>query len=158
MPPAVASRGAAPLDAPHNSSPEHQHRYMDTITTNQQDLSNLSPEEAQRRRREWNRGPLEDLFPRIPQVALERVLDICIDKDFTYNLSQSKFWNARRYTSIVVANVRHFYTDYDKLLREERLERYEARRATAQSVWKTLREWCPWDSKSRCSLDGGTSR
>ena len=115
----------------------------------QQDLSILTSVEAQRRRREWNRGPLEDLFPRIPQPALERVLDLCIDKDFTYNLSQSKFWNARRYTSIVVANVRHSYTNYDKLLREEGLERYEARRATADSVWKTLREWCPWDSECR---------
>lgn len=123
---------------------------MDTKTlATQRDLCNFSPAEAQRRRREWNRKPLQDLFPRIPQVALQRLLDICIEKDFTYNLSQSKSWNARRYSSIVVANVRHRYTNYDKLLREEHLERYEARRATAERVWEILREWCPWESESR---------
>jgi len=101
------------------------------------------------RRREWNRGPLTDFFPRIPTPALERLLDICIDrKDFVYNLSESKRWNARRYTSIVVAHVRHAYTDYDKLLREGKVERYAARHATSERVWKVLREWCPWDDSN----------
>lgn len=101
------------------------------------------------RRREWNRGPLTDLFPRIPAPALERILDICVGrKDFVYNLSESKRWNARRMTSIVVAHVRHAYTEYDRLLREERLERYAARQRISTQAWKVLREWCPWDDSN----------
>lgn len=111
------------------------------------DLSALSLEEQRTRKREWNRSPLSDLFPRIPANALEQLLDIVIDKGFTYNFSQSKFWNARRYTSIVVAHVRHFYTGYDKLLRDG-IERYEARKQTGPVVWKVLREWCPWDDSN----------
>nr|POE47402.1 hypothetical protein CFP56_00733 [Quercus suber] len=80
-------------------------------------LENLTPEAAHQRRREWNRGPLQDLFPRIPANSLEVVLDTCIAKNFTYNLSNSKLYNARRYTSLVVAHVRHNFSDYDKLLR-----------------------------------------
>lgn len=107
------------------------------------------PFEQQRlRKREWNRSPLTDLFPRIPNPALETVLDICINKDFTYNLSESKHWNARRYTSITIAHVRHNYSDYDKLLREEHVERFAARERTAAQVWKVLREWCPWDDSN----------
>jgi hypothetical protein len=113
-----------------------------------EDLSGLPPTQQRERKREWNRGPLSDLFPRIPSHSLERVLDICIDKDFTYNLSLSKQYNARRYTSIVVAHIRHEHSDYDRLLREEKLERYEARRRTAEQVWKVLREWCPWDDSN----------
>jgi hypothetical protein len=86
-----------------------------------------------------------DLFPRIPPAALERVLDICINLNFTYNTSESRFWNARRYSSIVVAHVRHFYTDYDKLLSVDREERFAARKKTSAKVWKILRDWCPWD-------------
>ncbi|KXL51472.1 hypothetical protein M433DRAFT_131710 [Acidomyces richmondensis BFW] len=100
------------------------------------------------RRREWNRAPLTDLFPRIPSASLERILDICITKEYVYNLSESKIWNARRLTSIVVAHVRHANTDYDKLLSEDRVERYEARRRTSQQLWKVLREWCPWDESN----------
>lgn len=99
------------------------------------------------RRREWNRGPLTDLFPRIPAAKLEQVLDICIDKGFTYNLSESKHWNARRYTSIVIAHVRHNLTEYDKLLRDG-VERHEARQQTGKQVWKVLREWCPWNDSN----------
>lgn len=99
-------------------------------------------------RREWNRGPISDIFPCIPPSALERVLDLCIDKGFTYDLSESKFNNARRYTSIIVAHVRHQYSDYDRLLQEERLARYDARAATAETVWKVLRQWCPWDESN----------
>lgn len=125
----------------------HSRQHMDAqptpVPVSQADLSS---EKQQRRRREWNRGPLQDLFPRIPAKALEIILDKCIDKNFVYNLSESKIWNARRYTSIVVAHVRHFYTDYDKLLREELVERYEARRQSGKQVWKVLREWCPWDA------------
>lgn len=92
---------------------------------------------------------MTDLFPRIPSNSLDRILDICIDiKDFTYNLSESKIWNARRLTSIVVAHVRHAHSDYDRLLREEKLERYEARRRSGEQVWKKLREWCPWDDSN----------
>ncbi|KAM3415298.1 hypothetical protein BST61_g8827 [Cercospora zeina] len=101
-------------------------------------------EEQKLRKREWNRGPVNDLFPRIPDLALERVLDIIIDKGFTYNLSVSKFANSRRITSIVVAHVRHAYSDYDKLLHEN-MERYEARQRCGPRVWKVLREWSPWD-------------
>nr|POE74804.1 hypothetical protein CFP56_37335 [Quercus suber] len=112
-------------------------------------LENLSPEASIERRREWNRGPLRDLFPRIPANSLEDMLDACIAKNFTYDLSASKFYNARRYTSLVVAHVRHNFSDYDKLLRgtteDVGLERYEARKRTADVVWKVLREWCPWD-------------
>ena len=111
-------------------------------------LLGLSPEEALLRKREWNRSPLSDLFPRVQSSVLERLLDICIDKDFTYNLSESKHWNARRYTSIVIAHVRHNYSDYDKLLRDDRVERYEARKQTSKQVWKVLREWCPWNESN----------
>ncbi|KAI5370435.1 hypothetical protein Slin15195_G013100 [Septoria linicola] len=110
----------------------------------QEDLSTLSPEEQQLRKREWNRGPLVDLFPRIDDFALERLLDIIIEKGFTYNLSHSKFANSRRYTSIVVAHVRHAYSNYDQLL-HFKVERYEARKQSGPQVWKKLREWCPWD-------------
>jgi hypothetical protein len=112
------------------------------------DLSNLTPTEVYYRKREWNRGPLTDLFPRIPSTALERLLDNIIAKDFTYNLSDPKFNNSRRYTSMVVAHVRHFYSDYDKLWRDEGVERWEARKRTAEKVWKVLREWCPWDESN----------
>jgi hypothetical protein len=105
----------------------------------------LSDPEYRQRRRQWNRDPLQDLFPRIPPAALERVLDICINLNFTYNTSESRHWNARRYSSIVVAHVRHFYTDYDKLLSVDREERFAARKRTSGRVWKILREWCPWD-------------
>ena len=78
----------------------------------------------------------------------ERILDITLAKDFTYNLSESKRWSARRLTSIVVAHVRHACSDYDELLREEFVERYEARQKTGSQVWKVLREWCPWDESN----------
>ncbi|KAF2162209.1 hypothetical protein M409DRAFT_69149 [Zasmidium cellare ATCC 36951] len=119
---------------------------MSSTASRPANLSNLTPSETRLRRREWNRGPLTDLFPLIPSAPLERLLDICIDvKNYTYNLSESKFWNARRLTSIVVAHVRHNYSDYDRLLREERVERYEARRRSGDQVWRKLREWCPWE-------------
>ncbi|KAF2722844.1 hypothetical protein K431DRAFT_221515 [Polychaeton citri CBS 116435] len=104
--------------------------------------------EERERRREWNRGPLQDLFPRIPQAALERVLDICIVKNFTYNLSQPKVWNARRFSSIVVAHVRHTYSDYDKLWHAEGVERFEARKRTGPQVLKLLKQWSPWSSSN----------
>ena len=91
-----------------------------------------------------NRGPLTDLFPRLPEITLERLLDIIIDKGFTYNLGHSKLANSRRYTAIVVAHCRHAFSAYDQLLLEK-VERYEARRRTADQVWKVLREWSPWD-------------
>ena len=77
-------------------------------------------------------------------TALERVLDLCIDKDFVYNLSESKRWNARRYTSLVIAHVRHRYSEYDDLLSKEGVERFEARRRTAEKVWKILEGWRRW--------------
>jgi len=108
-------------------------------------LDELSPE----KRREWNRGPISDYFPRIPPAALERILDICLEKGAIYNLSESKlYWNARRFTSIVVAHVRHQYSDYEMLLRDEHVERFDARKRTAAQVWKVLREWCPWDESN----------
>lgn len=110
-------------------------------------LLNLTAEQAHARRREWNRSPLTDLFPRIPGAELERLLDICIAKNFTYDLSESRIWNARRYTAITVAHVRHQHSDYDGLLKEG-VERFEARRQSGAKVWKVLREWCPWDSSN----------
>ena len=110
-------------------------------------LLGLTAAEAYTRRREWNRGPLTDLFPRIPDSALERILDICIAKNFTYDLSQGRLWNARRYTAITVAHARHQYSDYDKLLKDG-VERFEARKQSGPKVWKVLREWCPWDSST----------
>lgn len=113
-----------------------------------EDLLGLSEEDARNRKREWNRGPLTDLFPRIPDSALERILDICERKGFVYHTSESKYWNARRLTSIVIAHVRHNHSDYDKLLRDEKLERFDARQRTSERVWKVLREWCPWDDSN----------
>lgn len=110
-------------------------------------LLDLSAEEAYARRREWNRGPLEDLFPRIPNTSLERILDICISKNFTYDLSQARLWNVRRFTAITVAHVRHQHSEYDSLLKDG-MERFEARRQSGTKVWKVLREWCPWDSSN----------
>lgn len=110
-------------------------------------LLGLSADEAYSRRREWNRGPLTDLFPRIPDASLERILDICIDKNFTYDLSQARLWNARRFTAITVAHVRHQHSEYDSLLKGG-VERFEARRQSGKKVWKVLREWCPWDSSN----------
>ena len=110
-------------------------------------LLGLSPEQAYTRKREWNREPVTDLFPCIPNSALETILDLCIAKNFTYNLSQAYLWNARRYTAITVAHVRHQYSDYDDLLRQG-TERFEARRQSGPKVWKVLRDWCPWDSSN----------
>jgi hypothetical protein len=121
---------------------------MRALSNDREDLNGLSKDEQRERRREWNRGPLTELFPRLVGAPLERILDICIDKNFTYNLSEAKRWNARRYTSIVVAHVRHNYSDYDQLLREKRLERYEARQQTSKQVWKVLRDWCPWNDSN----------
>ena len=132
----------------HKSPRPRKCRPMTQQNGNWESLLNLSSDEAWRRKREWNRGPLMDLFPRIPAQALERCLDICMAKPFTYNLSQSKLWSSRRLTSIVIAHVRHTYSDYDKLLRDEDVERYEARRRTKEKVWKVLKEWCPWDSSN----------
>ncbi|GAB1737520.1 hypothetical protein NU219Hw_g1831t1 [Hortaea werneckii] len=142
-----------------SSNPEQQQQQQQQ----QQQLSweNISPDELLRRR-EWNRGPLSDFFPRIPSKSLETVLDICIGKNFVYQLSQPRWWNARRYTSIVIAHLRHNYTEYDALLRGEggggsgdggvvngeKVERFEARRRTGEKVWKVLREWCPWDDSN----------
>ncbi|CZT24459.1 uncharacterized protein RCC_10184 [Ramularia collo-cygni] len=120
---------------------------MGVISIQQQDLSNLDPFETRLRKRAWNKGPIQDLFPRIPDASLERVLDIVIDKGFTYNLSDSRLANAKRYTSIIVAHVRHFHTDYDSLLRSG-VERFEARQQTSQKVRAVLREWCPWDESN----------
>lgn len=107
----------------------------------------LAPEAERARKREWNRSPLTQYFPRVPSTALERLLDICIDKGVTYNLSESKRWNMRRLTSIVVAHVRHNYSEYDQLLRDK-MERYDARQLSADQVWRTLRQWCPWDDSN----------
>ena len=109
----------------------------------------LPPDELVRRR-EWNRGPMKKLFPRIPTTALEQILDICTyRKRFWHNFSKAPYWNARRFSSITVAHVRHAYTDYDQLLRgEARLDRYEARHKTSKQVWKILRDWCPWDESN----------
>jgi len=120
-------------------------------TANPEDPSPVNKALTQHhRRREWNRGPLQDLFPRIPAPALETLLDICVSprKNFVYNLSESRRWNARRYTGIVVAHVRHAYTEYDRLVREEGVERFAARRRTAAQVWRVLRAWCPWDESN----------
>lgn len=119
-----------------------------TETKTWESLLDLTNEQAFRRKREWNRGPIVDLFPRVPEEPLERILDICIAKDFTYNLSESKLYSARRLTHIVIDHVRHKHSDYDRLLREEDVERYEARRLTREAVWKVLRRWCPWDSSN----------
>ncbi|KAK4508321.1 hypothetical protein PRZ48_002059 [Zasmidium cellare] len=145
----AASIHAPPRTRKTSSFANNTRKLMSTPTTNRPDLTNLTPAETRLRRREWNRGPLTDLFPLIPSTALDRILDICIDvKDYTYNLSESKNWNHRRLTSIVVAHVRHAYSDYDKLLREDKLERYEARRRSGDQVWRVLREWCPWDDSN----------
>ncbi|KAK5115982.1 hypothetical protein LTR62_000438 [Meristemomyces frigidus] len=112
----------------------------------QQPSLSLSPTQRLRRR-EWNRGPLNDLFPRIPAKSLETLLDKCADKNFTYQLSQPKTWNARRLTAIAVAHVRHNHSDYEQLLRED-VERFEARARSAGQVWRVLREWCPWDDSN----------
>ena len=119
----------------------------DRSTNIWEDSLGLTAEQAYNRRREWNRGPLTDLFPRIPSASLETILDICISKGFTYNLSESRLWNARRYTAITVAHVRHQHSDYDGLLKNG-VERFEARQQTGGKVWKVLREWCPWDSSN----------
>jgi len=118
---------------------------MDTTTR-----ETTKPADSRQRKREWNREPLQDLFPRIPATALETILDKCSDKGFHYNLSESKFWNARRFDSIVVAHVRHFYSDYDKFLRDGLVPRYEARQKTGAQVWKVLKDWCPWEADNEC--------
>ncbi len=120
---------------------------MSTALSQREDISTLSTDQQLARRREWNRGPLTDCFPRIPKHSLERILDICIEKDFTYNLSESRIWNYRRYTSIVVAHVRHNHSDYDSLLAKG-VARYDAREQTSAQVWKVLREWCPWNDSN----------
>jgi hypothetical protein len=102
-------------------------------------LENLDFDEIQRRR-EWNRGPLKDFLPKIPADALERVLDHCISKFATYDLSESKHWNARRFSAIVVAFVRHNYTEYDSILKQG-VEQFEARKRTGPEAWKVLRKW-----------------
>ena len=98
-------------------------------------------------RRLWNRGPLLDLFPRLPPSTLEKLLDICLTKSAIYDLSESKHTNSLRLTSLTVAHCRHNFSEYDKLLREG-VERFAARKQTAEVVWKTLREWCPWDESN----------
>lgn len=131
----------------HLRSSQLKRRYMNKNKEKHfESLLGLTDEEAFNRKREWNREPLKDLFPRIPEQALERILDIAISKNLTYNLSESKRWTARRLTSIVVAHIRHTRTDYDKLLREDHVERYDARKRTGADVWKILKEWCPWDA------------
>ena len=48
----------------------------------------------------------------------------------------------------MIAHVRHNYSEYDELLRHDRVERFKAREQTSPKVWKKLREWCPWDSSN----------
>ncbi|KAK0335955.1 hypothetical protein LTR59_002005 [Friedmanniomyces endolithicus] len=139
----IASRNKKPQAfAPRPSNARPRFHFPDST------LGRIDSMRTQSSYREWNRSPIRDLFPRIPAAALERVLDLCIARPFTYNLSQSKLWNARHLTSIVVAHVRHAYSDYDKLLREQQVERFEARHRTAERVWKVLREWCPWEQSN----------
>lgn len=147
-------RRLAPLNAPHIGPAITDHAiFMNGTQSGSQHVSHwesllgLSAEEAYQRKREWNRTPLTDLFPRIPDSALESILDLCISKNFTYDLSQSRLWNARRYSAITVAHVRHLYSEYDNLLKEG-TERFEARRQSGTKVWKVLRAWCPWDSSN----------
>ena len=83
----------------------------------------------------------------MPDLDIERILDLLISKDFVYDLSKGRLWNARRYSSITVACVRHWYSDYDELLREG-VERFEARARTGEGVWRVLKEWCPWESSN----------
>ena len=64
-------------------------------------------------RRLWNRGPLLDLFPRLPSKTLESLLDICLTKSAIYDLSESKHTNSLRLTSLTVAHCRHNFSDYD---------------------------------------------
>jgi hypothetical protein len=96
-------------------------------------------------KRLWNKAILLDLFPLLPPPTLETLLDISLAKNLHYNLSQPKHYSAVRLTSLVVAHCRHAHSDYDALLRQG-LERFEARKRTAQEVWRVLRRWCPWES------------
>lgn len=98
-------------------------------------------------RRSWNTKILDDLFPRLPAGTTTRILDICLAKNVIYDLSESRHWNSIRITSLVVAHCRHGFSDYDALLRQG-VERFEARKRTAQAVWKVLRQWCPWDESN----------
>lgn len=98
-------------------------------------------------RRSWNTAILDELFPRLPAATTTRILDLCLAKNVIYDLSESKRWNSIRITSLVVAHCRHAFSDYDELLRQG-LERFEARKRTAQAVWKVLRTWCPWDESN----------
>lgn len=144
-------RHLALLNAPtFNAAPTNSTSRMSSPerTTNfWGDSLGLTAEQAYSRRREWNRGPLTDLFPRIPSASLEDILDICISKGFTYNLSESRLWNARRYTAITVAHVRHQHSEYDSLLKDG-VERFEARQQSGAKVWKVLKDWCPWESSN----------
>lgn len=125
--------------------PQQQEQQQQQQQQQEQQQQNLPLSSQLARKREWNRGPLTDLFPRLPDFILERLLDLIISKGFTYNLSHSKLSNAKRYTAIVIAHCRHAHSDYDQLLLRDRLERFEARRRTAERVWKVLREWSPWE-------------
>ncbi|GAB7325153.1 hypothetical protein MBLNU13_g09233t1 [Cladosporium sp. NU13] len=98
-------------------------------------------------RRSWNSALLDELFPRLPPATSENLLDLCLSKNVIYNLSESKHWNSIRITSLTVAHCRHAYSDYDALLRKG-VERFEARKRTADEVWKVLRKWCPWEDSN----------
>jgi len=98
-------------------------------------------------RRSWNKALFDELFPRLPPTTLEKLLDLCLSKNVIYNLSESKRWNSIRITSLTVAHCRHAFSDYDALLREG-VERFEARKRTADEVWKVLRKWCPWEDSN----------
>ena len=98
-------------------------------------------------RRSWNEGLFDELFPRLPPATLSKLLDLCLSKNVIYNLSESKHWNSIRITSLTVAHCRHAYSNYDALL-QEGVERFEARKRTADEVWKVLRKWCPWEDSN----------
>ncbi|KAL1586921.1 hypothetical protein WHR41_04175 [Cladosporium halotolerans] len=103
-------------------------------------------------RRLWNRGPLLDLFPRLPPASLNHILDLALAKNCIYDLSAPKRANAIRLTCLAIAHARHAHSEYDALLRAG-VERFEARERTGEAVWRVLREWCPWD-ESNVWLEG----
>lgn len=47
-----------------------------TACDQSEDLSHLDPLETRRRKRAWNKGPITDLFPRIDDKSLVRIITL----------------------------------------------------------------------------------
>ncbi|EON61112.1 hypothetical protein W97_00323 [Coniosporium apollinis CBS 100218] len=89
--------------------------------------------------REQIAAAIRDLFPKIPDTAVDVIVEHAFREGTKRIGTVAELSLARRVQLAVLAHIRHQYTDYDRLLRSEGW--YEARTAVAPVCLKQLLEW-----------------